>query len=72
MLFMDFQSIVLALYNCPGIFERLVGNTCYLSDREELYVHAIIVGVLFVLFGISLFAIRARRKSREYRRNHDL
>ncbi len=68
---MDFQSIVLALYNCPSIFERLVGHTCYLSDREEMYVHAIIVGVLFVLFGISLFIIRQRRKSREYLRDKD-
>lgn len=66
MLLLDFQSIVLVLYNCPTIFERLVGHTCYLSDREEMYVHAMIVGVMLVVFGIALFAIRARRKSREY------
>jgi hypothetical protein len=63
---MDFQSITLVLYNCPSIFERLVGYTCHLSDTEEMYVHAIIVGILFVLFGISLFILRGRRKSREY------
>ena len=69
---MDFQSIVLVLYNCPTIFERLVGYTCYLSDTEEMYVHAMLVGILFVLFGISLFVIRQRRKSREYRSNKEI
>lgn len=68
---MGFQSIVLVLYNCPSIFERLVGYTCYLSDTEEMHAHAMIVGVLFVLFGISLFVIRARRKSMEYRKVRD-
>ena len=69
---MDFQSIVLVLYNCPTVFERLVGGACYLSDTEELYIHAMIVGILFVLFGISLFVIRVRRKSREYRKNNEI
>ncbi len=65
---MDFQSIVLVLYNCPSIFERLVGHTCYLSDKEELYVHAMLVGILFLLFSVLLFALRQRRKAAEYRR----
>ena len=68
---MEFQSIVLVLYNCPSVFERLVGYTCHLSDTEEMYVHAMLVGILFVLFGIVLFIIRHRRKSREYFKNRN-
>ena len=61
---MDFNPIVFAIYNCPNIFERIVGDTCYLSDREELYVHASIVGILFIVFGIVLFSLRHHRKSK--------
>lgn len=68
---MDFPSIVLVLYNCPTVFERLVGYTCHPSDTEEMYVHTMIVGILFVLLGIALFIIRARRKSQEYLRDRD-
>ena len=61
---MDFHPIVLVLYNCPNIFERLVGYTCYLSDREELYVHASIAAILFLVFTIVLFSLRHHRKSK--------
>ncbi len=62
---MNFNSIFLVLYDCPGIFERLVGRTCYLSDTEELIAHATIVGILFVVFGVLLFILRHRRLSKK-------
>lgn len=62
---MDFYPIIFALYNCPNIFERLVGHTCYLSDKEELYAHASMLGILFLVFGIVLFALRHHRKSKK-------
>jgi hypothetical protein len=57
----DFSPIIFALYNCPSIFQRLVGHTCYLSDREELYVHASLVAILFLVFTVILFGLRHRR-----------
>jgi hypothetical protein len=61
---MDFSSIMLVLYDCPTFFERLVGSTCYLSDKEELIVHAMIVGVLFLVLGFLLYVLRYRRLSK--------
>jgi uncharacterized membrane protein len=61
---MDLNPIILVLYNCPNIFERLVGYSCYLSDREELYVHASIVAILFLVFAVILFSLRQHRKSK--------
>ncbi len=61
---MNFSSIMLVLYDCPNFFERLVGSTCYLSDKEELIVHAMIVGVLFLVLGFILYVLRYRRLSK--------
>ena len=58
---MNFSSIFLMLGECPSFFERLAGSTCYLSDKEELIVHAMIVSVLFLVFGLLLFGLRYRR-----------
>ncbi len=62
---MNFSSIFLMLGECPSFFERLVGSTCYLSDNEELIVHAMIVSVLFLVFGILLFGLRYLRISKD-------
>jgi len=62
---MDLFSVMLAIYTCPQLIQRITGEACLLSDRVEFLAHSLLAVMVFLIFSITLLILRHKRQQRD-------